>query len=51
VFETASRESRRWRESGHANLRMAVNLSPRQFRQSDLVASVSKALERTRRRR
>jgi len=47
VFETACAQSRRWRESGHANLRMAVNLSPRQFRQSDLVASVSKALERT----
>jgi len=47
VFETACAQSRRWRESGHANLRMAVNLSPRQFRQSDLVASVSQALERT----
>jgi diguanylate cyclase (GGDEF)-like protein/PAS domain S-box-containing protein len=47
VFETACAQSRRWRESGHANLRMAVNLSPRQFRQSDLVAGVSKALERT----
>jgi len=47
VFETACAQSRRWRESGHANLRMAVNLSPRQFRQSDLVASVSRALERT----
>src|SRR6267143_3257603 len=47
VFETACAQSRRWRESGHANLRMAVNLSPRQFRQSDLVASVSKALEST----
>src|SRR5258708_1036650 len=47
VFETACAQSRLWRESGHANLRMAVNLSPRQFRQSDLVASVSRALERT----
>jgi diguanylate cyclase (GGDEF)-like protein/PAS domain S-box-containing protein len=47
VFETACAQSRRWRESGHANLRMAVNLSPRQFRQSDLVANVSRALERT----
>ena len=47
VLETACAQSRRWRESGHANLRMAVNLSPRQFRQSDLVASVSRALERT----
>ncbi len=46
VLETACAQSRRWRESGHANLRMAVNLSPRQFRQSDLVASVSRALER-----
>ena len=47
VLETACAQSRRWRESGHANLRMAVNLSPRQFRQSDLVASVSRALERS----
>jgi diguanylate cyclase (GGDEF)-like protein len=44
VLETACAQSRRWLNAGHQGLRMAVNLSPRQFRQPDLVEAIERAL-------
>jgi diguanylate cyclase (GGDEF)-like protein/PAS domain S-box-containing protein len=40
VLHEACRQARRWREQGIAPLRMAVNVSARQFRQSDLADTV-----------
>ncbi|MHB1371062.1 MAG: putative bifunctional diguanylate cyclase/phosphodiesterase [Pseudomonadaceae bacterium] len=39
VFRQACRQAREWREQGHA-LRIAVNLSPFDFRQADLAGSL-----------
>src|SRR5215212_4814164 len=36
-----------WHEAGHGRLRIAVNLSPRQFEDRDLVATVESALAET----
>jgi len=36
-----------WHDAGHATLRVAVNLSPRQFQDRDLIATVEKILEET----
>ncbi len=47
VMRTACRQMRRWAQDGHDGMRVAVNLSPRQFRQDDLVATIRKILEET----
>ena len=47
VLRTACTQIRRWAQSGHSAFRIAVNLSPRQFRQPDLVDLVSRVLEET----
>ncbi|WP_349615831.1 putative bifunctional diguanylate cyclase/phosphodiesterase [Azotobacter salinestris] len=44
VFREACRQARRWAEQGHA-LRIAVNLSPLDFRQADLAGSLLAILE------
>jgi EAL domain-containing protein (putative c-di-GMP-specific phosphodiesterase class I) len=38
---------RRWADEGRSDMRVAVNLSPRQFRQSDLVSTIKGILEET----
>jgi diguanylate cyclase (GGDEF)-like protein len=47
VLRTACEQMRRWAEDGHGDLRVAVNLSPRQFRQADMVATIRDILEET----
>jgi len=42
VIEEAAAQLRRWRDAGFALLPIAVNLSPRQFRNSDLAASIQR---------
>lgn len=44
VLRTACKQTRLWLDLGLVNLRVAVNLSTRQFRQSNLPAQVSAAL-------
>jgi diguanylate cyclase (GGDEF)-like protein/PAS domain S-box-containing protein len=44
VLNAACREARLWQDRGLANLRMAVNLSARQFQQNDLVEMVRRAI-------
>jgi diguanylate cyclase (GGDEF)-like protein/PAS domain S-box-containing protein len=45
VLNAACREARQWRDRGLLNLRMAVNLSARQFQQHDLVDMVQRAIK------
>ena len=47
VLRTACEQMRRWRDSGVDVGSVAVNLSPRQFQQHDLVALVRRTLEQT----
>jgi len=45
VLREACRRAKVWQQAGHTGLRMAVNLSPRQFQHSDLPALICGALE------
>lgn len=47
VLRTACAQSQAWRQAGFSPMRMAVNISPRQFRQSDLIARVDEILRET----
>ncbi|MEQ6341685.1 MAG: EAL domain-containing protein [Gammaproteobacteria bacterium] len=47
VLHTACAQAQAWATSGHHGLRMAVNLSNRQYRQDNLLGAVRNALERT----
>ena len=47
VLGTACRQAKRWQEAGFGSLRMAVNLSARQFRDANLVATVAQVLADT----
>jgi len=44
VLQTACTELKAWQAAGNGTLRMAVNLSGRQFRQQDLVETVQRAI-------
>ncbi|HEX5804160.1 MAG TPA: EAL domain-containing protein [Azospira sp.] len=44
VLRTACNQTRRWHDLGQPSLRVAVNLSPRQFRSPNLVALVRQVL-------
>lgn len=46
VLRTACRQNRAWLDRGY-RLQIAVNISPRQFRQANLVTQVREALEQT----
>lgn len=48
VLRTACRQNVAWQEQGYPPLRMAVNLSARQFLEEDLLESVKNGLEETR---
>ena len=47
VLRTACAQNREWQRQGFPHLRVAVNLSPRQFRQENLVREVAKILQET----
>lgn len=47
VLEAACRKVKEWQTKGHEKLFVAVNLSPRQFREPDLVETVFHALNLT----
>ena len=47
VLRTACRQAKAWLDAGLPRLTMAVNLSPRQFHQPDLVQRVRRILEET----
>jgi len=48
VLREACRQCRRWLDAGHAALQVSVNLSPRQFRQKDIVRAIEQILLDTR---
>ena len=45
VLREACRRAKKWQSEGHGGLRMAVNLSPRQFQHTDLPLLIAGALE------
>jgi diguanylate cyclase (GGDEF)-like protein/PAS domain S-box-containing protein len=47
VLRTACREIKSWHDRGFSGLRLAVNLSSRQFRDQDLASMVGRILEET----
>ncbi|HET6518914.1 MAG TPA: EAL domain-containing protein [Geminicoccaceae bacterium] len=47
VLRTACHQVRQWHAVGFGDLRLAVNLSGRQFQQADFVATVARLLEET----
>jgi EAL domain-containing protein (putative c-di-GMP-specific phosphodiesterase class I) len=47
VLRTACRQARIWQRTGHRQLRMAVNISPRQFRQRGLMPMIDEILQET----
>jgi len=47
VLRTACRQSRAWQHAGYGPLRIAVNLSARQFAQPGLVRDIARVLEET----
>ncbi|MFI5184303.1 MAG: EAL domain-containing protein, partial [Vicinamibacteria bacterium] len=47
VWRTACKQVRQWQTSGLPHLRLAINLSARQFQQPDVAAQVTRALEET----
>jgi EAL domain-containing protein (putative c-di-GMP-specific phosphodiesterase class I)/DNA-binding NarL/FixJ family response regulator len=47
VLETACKQARAWTDAGYPAIRMAVNLSPVQFRKPDLCDTVMKIVERS----
>jgi diguanylate cyclase (GGDEF)-like protein/PAS domain S-box-containing protein len=44
VLKTACAQAAKWRDAGHADLELHVNLSGRQLRQPDLVENIAEAL-------
>lgn len=46
VLHTAAAQTRKWRDKGH-DLRVAVNLSPRQFQEENLLEMIHEILEET----
>ena len=47
VLRTACAEARKWHKKGFGRMTVSVNLSSRQFQQTDLVSQVTNALEET----
>ncbi|MDD5331139.1 MAG: EAL domain-containing protein [Sulfuricella sp.] len=47
VLHTACAQAKAWQDAGHAPIRMAVNLSARQFRKGNLIALVDEVLQAT----
>ena len=47
VLEAACRQNKAWQDNGFRSLRVAVNLSPRQFQQPNIVTKVAQILEET----
>lgn len=47
ALRTACSQLKTWLETGHQSMRVSVNLSPRQFRQPDLVQVITRTLAET----
>ena len=47
VLQSACAQAKAWQDAGHGPLRIAVNLSPRQFSEPNLVTSIAEVLRHT----
>lgn len=47
VLETACRQNKQWQDDGFPPIQIAVNLSPRQFRQKNLITTIKNILDKT----
>ena len=47
VLKTACAQLKNWHDAGHADLRISVNLSARQFLQNDLISTINDILKET----
>lgn len=47
ILEAACRQTKTWLDAGHGPLKVAVNISPRQFRQPDLFEMITETLNQT----
>lgn len=47
VLENACASAARWKDAGHPNMKLSVNLSTRQFRSLDLVRAIAQATAQT----
>ena len=47
ILRTSCAQMKRWHDAGHDRLRIAVNLSPRQFQQRDLPSMIERVLRET----
>ncbi len=47
VLYTACKQMKRWEEEGYKDISMAVNISPRQFKDSDFIDMVSRVIDET----
>lgn len=45
VIETVCRQIKKWNEEGHRDIRIAINISPKQFQQTSLVQTIKTILE------
>ena len=48
VLRSACRQNKAWQEAGHPSIRIAVNLSVNQLKQSDFIAILDRVLQETR---
>lgn len=47
VLKTACQQNKEWQDKGYSPIQIAVNLSPRQFRQKDLLDNIKSVLNET----
>jgi EAL domain-containing protein (putative c-di-GMP-specific phosphodiesterase class I) len=47
IIRTACKQVRLWHEDGHQSLRLALNISPRQFKDANFVSNVVRAMKET----
>jgi len=47
ILKAACKQARQWQQSGYPDWKMAVNISPKQFWQADLLETVADILEQT----
>lgn len=45
VIETVCKQIKKWNEEGHKDIRIAINVSPKQFQQSNLVQTIKMMLD------
>ncbi len=47
VLEQASAQAKQWHKQGYKSMKVAINLSPKQLRQGNLIAAIDRVLKKT----